>query len=303
MVAHRSRQILIIHPGALGDVLQAIPALAALGEIGEGSHLTFAGQTRLGRLLSGVGLVDEAIPFDGLGLEDLFAHGSLPRQVQSRLARFDRVISWFGSRAEPFPQRLHSVVPAALIAPPIPETGPPPTVWEHLVRTLAPWGVTAPTRLAVLSLPQAWRAEARLTLSRLGWDPRRPLLAVHPGAGGKCKHWSAERFAQVIRLIAVKTGCQLLIHQGPADRDAADQLLRALDRSMLHLLEPPLHLLAAVLQEASAYLGGDSGVSHLAASVGARAVILFSSPSVRARWAPWSPTALPLAVSNGLHEK
>jgi ADP-heptose:LPS heptosyltransferase len=303
MVVHRSRQILIIHPGALGDVLQAIPALAALGELGEGSHLTFAGQTRLGRLLSGVGLVDEAIPFDGLGLENLFAHGSLPPQVESRLARFDRVISWFGARAEPFPQRLHSVVPAALIAPPIPETGPPPTVWEHLVRTLAPWGVTAPTRPAVLSLPRAWRAEARRALSRLSADDRRPLLVVHPGAGALWKQWPTESLARVIRRVALESGCQVLVHQGPADRDAVEGLFRALDQPMLHLVGPPLHLLAAVLQEASAYLGGDSGVSHLAASVGARAVILFSSPSVRERWAPWSPTALPLAVSNGLHEK
>jgi ADP-heptose:LPS heptosyltransferase len=107
----------------------------------------------------------------------------------------------------------------------------------------------------------------------------------------------------VIRWVSLETGSQLLIHQGPADRDAADQLFRALDLPMLHLLEPPLHLLAAVLQEGSAYLGSDSGVSHLAASVGARAVILFSSPNARERWAPWSATALPLAVSNGLHEK
>lgn len=303
MVVHRSREILVIHPGALGDVLQAVPALVALRALEEGTRLTFVGQAHLGRLLVGVGLVDEALPFDRLGLEVLFAGDPVPATVQSSLARFGRVVSWFGASAEPFPEHLRAIVPEALFARPVPDGDHSPAVWKHLLGTLAPWRVTAPVRLGPLDLPAAWRAEARLTLSRLGWDPRRSLLAVHPGAGGKWKRWPAAGFAKVIRLVAGETGCQLLIHQGPADRDAADQLFRALDLPMLHLLEPPLHLLAAVLQEGSAYLGSDSGVSHLAASVGARAAILFSSPSARERWAPWSPTALPLAVSNGLHEK
>ena len=55
-------------------------------------------------------------------------------------------------------------------------------------------------------------------------------------------------------------------------------------------------MLAGILSQASAYLGGDSGVSHLAASVGAPAVILFPS-ATRERWAPWSPTAEALTMT------
>ncbi len=296
MIAHRSQEILIIHPGALGDILQAVPALTALGALEEGTRLTFSGQIHLGRLLAGAGVVTRALPFDGLGLEALFAGESLPR-----LAGFGRVVSWFGARAEPFAERLRSVVPDALIDLPVPETGPPPTVWEHLLETLAPWGVSAPTRLAPLSISAAWRAEARGALSRLGRDPRQSLLVVHPGAGGKWKRWPAKAFAQVIQRVARESGCQVLVHQGPADRDAVEELAGALDLPRLRLLEPPLHLLAAVLQEAGAYLGPDSGVSHLAAAVGAPAVILFP-PATRDRWAPWSPTALPLALSDSFHE-
>ena len=40
-------RFLIVHPGALGDVLQAVPALRVLRAQG---RLTFAGQARLGRL-------------------------------------------------------------------------------------------------------------------------------------------------------------------------------------------------------------------------------------------------------------
>jgi len=301
MVAHRSRDTLIIHPGALGDVLQAVPALTALRALEEGTRLTFSGQIHLGGLLAGAGVVDKALAFDGLGLEALFAGEPLPPSVQAHLADFGRVVSWFGARAEPFPERLRSVVPDALIDLPVPETGPPPTVWQHLLETLAPWGVRAPTRLAPLSIPAAWRAEARRALSRLGRDPRHPLLVVHPGAGGRWKRWPAKGFAQVIQRVARENGCPVLVHQGPADRNAVEELGGALDLPLLRLLEPPLHLLAGVLQEAGAYLGPDSGVSHLAAAVGAPAVILFP-PDTRDRWAPWSPTALPLALSDSFHE-
>ena len=290
--------ILVIHPGALGDVLQTVPALIALRG---GNRLTFACQMGVGRLFAGTGLVDEALSFDGLGLETLFARDSVLTEVRSRLGRFGRVVSWFGARDALFAERLASIIPEVLLAPPVPEKGPPPTVWEHLLATLGPWGVTVPDRLPPLNLPEAWRAEARRELSQLGWQEGRPLLFVHPGAGGRDKRWPPENFARVIRHVAGATGCQVLVHRGPADRDAVDQLVRLLDLAVLLLVEPELQRLAAVLGAAGVYLGGDSGVSHLAATVGAPAVILFP-PATRERWAPWSPTALPLAMRENSDE-
>jgi len=287
MVTSRSPEVLVLHPGALGDVLQAVPALAALKE---GNRLTFAGQMRLAGFLAATGVVDQALSFDSLGLESLFAGDEVSPEIRSRLARFGRVVSWFGSRDALFAERLRSIVPGTLLAPPVPETGPPPTVWEHLLATLAPWGVTAPSGLTPLKLPEAWKDEARQALSRLGRADRRPLLFVQPGP---------EHFAPMIRDVARASGCQVLVHRGPADKEAADRLTRLLDLPVLMLVEPPLHLLAAILREASAYLGGDSGVSHLAAAVGAPAAILFP-PATRERWAPWSPTALAFAMSDGV---
>ena len=262
---------LVIHPGALGDVLQAIPALTVLRELGGGTAPTFAGQTHLGTLLAGTGVVGSCQSFDGLGLEALFGRDTVPADVQRRLARFARVISWFGARAEPFPARLRELGQEVVVASPV----PPPDL--------------------PLRLPDAWRAEARRALSRLGVDAARPLLVVHPGAGGADKRWSAGGFAQAIRGVELETGCQVVVHEGPADRAAAGALLSTPDLPMRRLREPPLPVLAAILREAAAYLGGDTGVSHLAAAVGSPAVILFP-PASRPRWTPWSPTALPLTM-------
>ncbi|PYN09128.1 MAG: hypothetical protein DME06_15595 [Candidatus Rokuibacteriota bacterium] len=123
-----------------------------------------------------------------------------------------------------------------------------------------------------------------------------PARCVARGsAGGAEKRWSAGGFAQSIRGVVRETGCQVVVHEGPADKAAAGELLATPDLPMLRVLEPPLPVLAAILREAAAYLGGDTGVSHLAAAVGSPAVILFP-PASRPRWTPWSQTALPLTM-------
>ncbi len=283
--------LLVIHPGALGDVLQAVPALRALRPDGP---IAFSGQPRLGGLLRGLGLVDAVIPFDGLGLEALFTREPTPSSLVARLSGFRRVISWFGARDELYPQRLRNLARECVIAPPFPGGENPMTVWRHLLATT---GATSRVEVAPLDLPEAWREEASRVLVELGAAPTRPLLVVHPGAGGRWKIWPVENLARVIEHVIRDTGGQALIHQGPADREVVDQLSRLLEGRTLRLTEPDLPLLAAMLDRASAYLGGDSGVSHLAAAVGAPAVILFPA-ATRERWAPWSPTAQALTISD-----
>ena len=53
--------------------------------------------------------------------------------------------------------------------------------------------------------------------------------------------------------------------------------------------------LAGVLARCAAYIGNDSGVSHLAAAVGAPAVALFAAANLA--WRPWARAARVLTVA------
>jgi ADP-heptose:LPS heptosyltransferase len=280
---------LVIHPGALGDVLQAVPALRALRQEGA---LAFAGQPRLGRLLHGFGLVDAVLPFDGLGLEALFTPDLAPASLVARLRSFLRVVSWFGARDAVYCERLRALSPECVIASPLPDDASRLTVWQHLTATI---GAPPCPEVRPLVVPAIWRDQGNRALIELGAVSDRPLLVVHPGAGGRWKIWPVEHQGRVIERVIRDTGAQALIHEGPADHDVAERLGRVLDGRALRLIEPDLPLLGAVLERASAYLGGDSGVSHLAAAVGAPAVILFPL-ATRERWAPWSVTAQGLTI-------
>lgn len=268
---------LVIHPGALGDVLQAVPALRALRA---GGPVTVVGQPRLARLLVELGVVTGARAFDGFGLEALFVDGPSP----PALGGFAPIVSWFGSRDDTYRRRLRAVAPHAIVAPPVPDDDAP--VWRHLVATLGPSEPAAPADVEPIRLPAALAASAGL----------RPALVVHPGSGGAWKRWPAERFAAVIGTLRRRRALDVLVHQGPADAEAAQDLLARLGGEATLLVEPDLPRLAAVLAAAGAYLGGDSGVSHLAAAVGAPSVVLFP-PATRRRWAPWSPTAVAIEAT------
>jgi len=286
---------LVIHPGALGDVLQAVPALASLGRLGH--RITFVGQPRLGELLVGSGLVLASTSFDTFGIEALFSDAPVPDRLASRLGRFRRVISWFGVRELAYGSRLRTFVPEVIVAAPVPSDDSPLTVWEHLVETLGRWGVTRPSEHHALPTTERWRIAARTTLMSLGVDESRPLLIAHPGAGARWKEAPAARFAQALERMAADGGFEVLIHQGPADGNAVNALLRGLTIPTQLLLEPSLTELAGALALAQAYLGSDSGVSHLAASVGTPSVILYPPETIR-QWAPWAPSAVALGVGS-----
>jgi ADP-heptose:LPS heptosyltransferase len=284
-------RILVVHPGALGDVLQAVPALRLLARDGS---VTFCGQPRLGELIAGAGVVDEAVSFDSFGLEALFTAEPPPAPLAQRLARFDRVVSWFGSRDDRYPTRLSALARAPTIARPVPARERPVTVWQHLVSTLGPDRAVDRATLRPLVVPQSWIDRAREAIAEAGLRDRQLPVLVHAGAGGQ---WKVPPAKIVARAIAVAARvCPMLVHVGPADREAAARLVRALDAPVHLLVEPPLTALAGALALARGYIGGDSGVSHLAAAVGAAAVILYP-PATLDAWAPWSATArcVPLA--------
>src|SRR5262249_54485813 len=130
---------LAIHPGALGDVLLAIPALRVLRREPPGDPLIVAAQPRIGRLLQILDVADRAIDVEGLGLDALFqdapdgSDGHWPARCADDLRRATRVVAWIGSRDPRFAKRLIALVPGSVVAPSV---SPGRCVWEHLVESV-----------------------------------------------------------------------------------------------------------------------------------------------------------------------
>ena len=260
------RRTLAIHLGALGDLVLALPALAALAR---GGAVEAWGPSR--ERLS-IGLAPRG-PFAAVRVlpHELFGEpGDAARLVEG----FERVVVF--SRAEgPLARNL----PGATFL----SVGEKGHVSDVLLDGLVERGLVDATavRHPVLHVP---RRDTGLV--PLGGDPPIPprgappfgLLVVQPGAGGRAKRWAPERFAEVARRSGRETVCVL----GPAELDPPEPSLRFGGR----IVEaPPLEELIALLASARVFLGNDAGVTHLAAALGVPTVAVFGPTDPR-RWAP-----------------
>jgi hypothetical protein len=233
-------------------------------------------------------VVDGVHSFDGLGLQALFVDDGAPPEVAA-VRRASRTVSWFGARDPVFTRRLRALAPAAVVASPTGDGTLP--VWRHLLASIraAPDVSLAPCH----PLPAARQAGCQ-ALIRAGWRSDRRLVIAHPGAGGRDKRWPAEAFVRVLTPLCQRPDVSVVLHEGPADVDAVAELDARLAGRASVVRGLPLVELAGALCQATAYLGNDSGVSHLAATVGRPAVILFGER--RIAWRPWSASAAVVVV-------
>jgi ADP-heptose:LPS heptosyltransferase len=260
-------RVVIVFPGALGDLLLALPALRVLRARHRRARLTLVVPGPL------CGLAAAAIAGDVASLDDadaarLFAPRGLPRWLADRPVLY----SWLGGGDRSLRTRIAGATRAAHFFRVVRGAGAEHASAEYLA---AVGGQTAggpvDARIRPPRSPRA--AELRAALSG-------PLLAVHPGAGARAKRWDAAGFARVVAWWRHAGGAVAMI-AGPAE--AGD----AVPAGVAEVRDWPLPDVAALLADATLYLGNDSGISHLAGAVGAPGVVLFG-PTDAWRWRPSS---------------
>jgi heptosyltransferase-3 len=278
------RRALVLHPGALGDVVLALPALRHLERLG--FALTLAVEPWLVGLCRGGGAAATVLDLEGLPLHRLFA-GAPGADVPAPLAGFDAVVSWLGAGDPGYRARLRALAPQVVVARARPEAGARRHVARHLLETLAALGplpaAVPPGRLGVGAAPAAWAAD---WLAERGLGTVGPVV-VHPGAGAPAKVWPG--FADLLVRLRAEAH-QVVVSAGPADTWVGRAAVVAADL--------PLERLAALLARARAFVGNDSGPTHLAAALGCPTVALFG-PTDPAVWAPLGPGVRVVASAAG----
>jgi len=277
------RGLLVWHQGALGDLLLAGPAFQALRRRYSRSRLAAVGHPGRWALYAPTLGLDEIYDGgDALWGALYTGDGPLPPALAERLAGVDLALI-FTPREDPaFLARMgESDRRAALWAPSFPETGSE-SVAALQARRLALLGlpyVPAPLRL---TLDAAAQAEARALLAGDG-----PWLAVAPGSGNPLKNWPLSHYFEVSRALAWEFKLSVVWCAGPAEH-AWLPYLAGLAAAQGHVLAAgfPLPILAALLSRCRLYLGGDSGLTHLAAAAGAGRVLALFGPTSPAVWAP-----------------
>jgi heptosyltransferase-3 len=262
--------LLIVHQGALGDLVCIFPIIAALRR--HFRPVALLCQEHLGKLAAAEHLVDAWLPIEAAWTASLFT-GEAGPEARRILAPYVRILVF--SRSEALVSSLQHLGDARVCrVPPRPPTDRRVRVAEHALEHIR--------RCGLLREPEEVEPETGMST---GPPMRRTCLTsvlIHPGAGSPRKRWPLAGFLELAASIKAQ-GLNPEFVIGPAEQD----LLPVLEArgAVVHRPADSLDLVAR-LRSAAAYVGNDSGVSHLAAWAGLPCVVIFG-PTDPARWRPW----------------
>lgn len=280
-----NRTVVIYHPGALGDVLLAVPAIKRVALRFPGREIVLVAQASVGRLLAECRVIDKWISIESQGCAGLFSRVGLePGEVAACFERCEAAVAWVEDVDGSLAHGLRECgVPEVWIRSPFSPTLRGVHQSDRFLETI---GEDAATVLGpeALTVPRHLLERGRCYLADNGIQGNQLLVLIHPGSGSLHKCLRPDKMASLVETLEGKGMFPVLL-EGPADHCIVDVLLRLLSKPTLVLRGLDLSLLAGVLSQSHLYIGHDSGVTHLAALLGLRTLAIFGSTDP-ARWAP-----------------
>ncbi len=321
-------RVVVRAPNWLGDIVMAMPAIAAVRAAHPGAHLAVAAPAPFADVCAAMPGIDGVVPLSGSGIRAIGAHAEalkaggfdlailFTNSFASALAasragiaeRWGYNRDWRGrllTRAVPVrpaprstPESIPKPTPES-----IPKSTPESSGRHHsayYLRLVASLGMPAvdagPGPFTALPPPAAAAARAAALLAEAGVGAEARLVGFAPGAAyGSAKRWPPERVAGAIAGLAGR-GVQAVLVGAAADREIARAIQSALDpavrASVVDLVgRTDVAVLMAVLARCAVVVANDSGAMHVASAVGRPVVAIFGPTDERAT-APLGPHTL-----------
>lgn len=259
---------LVIRTGGVGDTILTLSAARWLKNREEDVTVMAHGEYADIVRRFGFGF----IPYDGCDFESAFSDPS--EKLMITLAPFNAVIAIKSDLDGSMTKGLARAASGSVVRI---EPLPPPGYTKHYTRFL----VDSIAAALGLDPPEVVPRPASDVL----WKPAGEQgLVVHPGSGSKRKNWPRENLSSVIESRLENREGRVTLILGPAEDDAADFFSRMSDRVRV-ARNLRLGDVFKILSGSQAYLGMDSGITHIAATAGAPVVALFG-PTDPAVWGP-----------------
>ncbi len=290
-LAKETQRAVILQPGALGDCLLTLPLVRLMKEALDLGGVDLIGHAEYVGILPERTCVDGIRSIDTAELHRLFTdHASFDLADRDPLihmfADYSWIITFLGEPGSDFERNLiftancsHS---AEVITLPL---KPPESLRQHIAEFYVKQFVDQSDLSAdkakisekdvTIRVREADRDRGLEILEQAGVDLSRKLVVIHPGSGGPQKCWYLDNFLAVAKELRDRE-IEVLFVLGPAEverlRPSEKVQIHAAAKCVAHLA---LSQVVGVLSSADAFLGNDSGVTHLAAGMGVRTVALF----------------------------
>ena len=286
-------RILVIRGGAIGDFILTLPAIKLLRDGFPRAHLEILGYPHIIALAEKRYYADATRSIEYGALAAFFAKDSvLAPELVAYFGNFDLVVSYLFDPDAIFETNVKRCGVKRFIVGPAKVTGNEHAA-QQLARPMEELGLRLECRSARIYPSEADRDFARTFLRAAA----RPLIVLHPGSGSETKNWPIENWRELGEYL-FSCGRNILVASGEADEERVRILESAWGEKRVQFAKHlPLPQLAALLEN-SIFVGHDSGISHLAAAVDARCVLLFG-PTNSAVWAPANENVTVLRAPDG----
>lgn len=282
------QRILVIRPGGMGDMLLMLPVLQLLRDKLPHTEIDIVCEKRNIEVLDIVNSVSGRLIYDRNPVSFIYrlANGKYDVVIDTeQFHHFSAIFSWLskapvriGFKINPVRNPLYTHLVN------YEPNGAESTQFAGLLSAL---GIQeSPSPMAGIlgeHLPELDEPVSRDIDSAFGGQP---FTAIHPGATISCKQWPHERFAELANLMQKQFDFGTLLIGGQCDRQAAESIssnTQPGDRILSLTGRLSLPQVAATLRRATIYVGGDSGLAHLAVAVGVPTVVIFG-PSDACKW-------------------
>ncbi|WP_246084572.1 glycosyltransferase family 9 protein [Pseudarthrobacter phenanthrenivorans] len=283
-------KIVVLRGGGLGDLIFAIPAMAALKAAYPAATLTLLGTPVHQALLEATeSPVDEVfvLPFaEGVrpGEQDADTLDLFFEDMRGR--NFDLAVQLHGGGrySNPFLLRLgarHTVGTRTADAASLERTVPYLYYQHEPLRALEVAGLAGafPVDLEARLAPAQKAAPGAAV--KADDDGAQPLVVIHPGATDPRRRWPAERFAELASACAAD-GYRVAVVGDQSERGLAAEIAEGAASAQVRSLAGELDMggLVALLAGAAVVVGNDSGPRHLAQALGVPTVGIFWAGNV-----------------------
>jgi heptosyltransferase-2 len=281
-------RILVSELWHIGDVVIAMPFLAALRELYPTATITLLSKSHARDTLANTGLVDKVVAFDfpwtfldedrRPTIGELLRIPSVVKQLRadkydlafdcSRDGR-NHLLMYLSGAARRIgfgfgggEYLLTDVVPVGSLD--LHRTSD----WLRLLEPLGGSAGSGEPRLAVSEPERQWAREFLRTAGRAEGEM---LVAIHPGGSSRLKRWSLEHFELLARIAAEEGGARVLWIVDPAGTGAESKLPAGSIVARASLRE-----LIALLSHTQLLVSNDGGPMHLAAALGIPTFAVYS---------------------------
>ena len=287
------RRVLVVRPGGMGDMVLLLPVLRALRTRFPGAVVHLICEKRNRDILRMAGVADDAILYDahplrllGIGFRERYDIAIDTEQFHyfsALMALLGRAPVRIGFKITPGRNLLYThLVNYDLGA----------YEADQFARLLAPLGIDKVGDVAgcLEVAPDALPADRRRQIEALAAQPG--LIVVHAGSTSRYKLWEPEKIAGVMMRLAESAAWSFVLVGSKDERSMAELVLASLhlgDRVVSLVGAMTLAETAAVLQRATLFIGGDSGLAHMAVAL-RRPTVVWFGPSDSRKWGVNGPS-------------